>query len=154
VPADTARTRARRENARASRQCEQSQCDGLGRRHARGRTLDRHPVDRGFRQSGSIAPSPKSFQQARAESQSLPILFFLQNVRLGDLPLAHRLPAIFEYREFAAAGGLAGYVGNSNEAHRLLAEYAARILKGEKPADLPVQQYARFELILNLKTAK
>jgi putative ABC transport system substrate-binding protein len=53
-----------------------------------------------------------------------------------------------------AAGGLAGYGGNSNEAHCLLGEYAARILKGEKPADLPVQQYARFELILNLKTAK
>jgi putative tryptophan/tyrosine transport system substrate-binding protein len=80
--------------------------------------------------------------------------FFLQNVRLGELALAHRLPAIFQYREFVAAGGLAGYGGNSNEAHRLLAEYAARILKGEKPADLPVQQYARFELILNLKTAK
>jgi len=81
-------------------------------------------------------------------------LFFLQNARLGELALAHRLPAIFEYREFAAAGGLAAYGGNSNEAHRLLAEYAARILKGEKPADLPVQQYGRFELILNLKTAK
>jgi putative ABC transport system substrate-binding protein len=80
--------------------------------------------------------------------------FFMQNVRLGELALAHRLPAIFEYREFAAAGGLAGYGGNSNEAHRLLAQYAARILKGEKPADLPVQQYSRFELILNLKTAK
>jgi len=81
-------------------------------------------------------------------------LFFLQNARLGELALAHRLPAIFEYREFTAAGGLAGYGGNSNEAHRLLAEYAARILKGEKPAELPVQQYSRFELILNLKTAK
>ena len=80
--------------------------------------------------------------------------FFLQSVRLAELALAYRLPAIFEYREFVAAGGLAGYGGNSNEAHRLLAEYAARILKGEKPADLPVQQYARFELILNLKTAK
>jgi ABC-type uncharacterized transport system substrate-binding protein len=81
-------------------------------------------------------------------------LFFLHNVRLGQLALAHRLPAIFEYREFVAAGGLAGYGGNSNEAHRLLAEYAARILRGEKPANLPVQQYARFELILNLKAAK
>ena len=81
-------------------------------------------------------------------------VFFLQNARLAELALAHRLPAIFEYREFAAAGGLAGYGGNSNDAHRLLAEYAARILNGEKPADLPVQQYSRFELILNLKTAK
>jgi ABC-type uncharacterized transport system substrate-binding protein len=80
--------------------------------------------------------------------------FFVQNVRLAELALAHRLPAIFHYREFVAAGGLAGYGGNSNEAHRLLAEYAARILKGEKPANLPVHQYNRFELILNLKTAK
>jgi putative ABC transport system substrate-binding protein len=91
--------------------------------------------------AGGVAISPDPF-------------FFLQNVRLGELALAHRLPAIFEYREFAAAGGLAGYGGNSNEAHRLVAQYAARILKGEKPADLPVQQYGRFELILNLKTAK
>jgi putative ABC transport system substrate-binding protein len=103
-------------------------------------------LDRAFSEivsagAGGVAISPGPF-------------FFLQNVRLGELALAHRLPAIFEYREFVAAGGLAGYGGNSNEAHRLLAEYAARILKGEKPADLPVQQYARFELIINLKTAK
>ena len=75
-------------------------------------------------------------------------------MRLGELALAHRLPAIFEYREFAAAGGLAAYGGNSNEAHRLLAEYAARILKGEKPANLPVQQTTKIDLIINLKTAK
>jgi putative ABC transport system substrate-binding protein len=103
-------------------------------------------LDRAFSEivsagAGGVAISPGPF-------------FFLQNARLGELALAHRLPAIFEYREFAAAGGLAGYGGNSNEAHRLLAQYAARILRGEKPADLPVQQYGRFELILNLKTAK
>jgi putative tryptophan/tyrosine transport system substrate-binding protein len=103
-------------------------------------------LDRAFSEivsagAGGVAIAPDPF-------------FFLHNERLGKLALAHRLPAIFEYREFVAAGGLAGYGGNSNEAHRLLAEYAARILKGEKPADLPVQQYGRFELILNLKTAK
>jgi ABC-type uncharacterized transport system substrate-binding protein len=103
-------------------------------------------LDRAFSEivsagAGGVAISPDPF-------------FFLQNVRLGELALAHRLPAIFEYREFVAAGGLAGYGGNSNEAHRLLAEYAARILKGENPAYLPVQRYASFEFILNLKTAK
>jgi putative ABC transport system substrate-binding protein len=103
-------------------------------------------LDRAFSEivstgAGGVAISPDPF-------------FFLQNVRLGELALAHRLPAVFEYREFVAAGGLAGYGGNSNEAHHLLGEYAARILKGEKPADLPVQRYSRFELILNLKTAK
>jgi putative ABC transport system substrate-binding protein len=66
----------------------------------------------------------------------------------------HRIPAIFQYREFVAAGGLASYAGNPTEGYRLIGLYIARILKGERPADLPVQQYAKIELIINLGTAR
>jgi putative ABC transport system substrate-binding protein len=64
------------------------------------------------------------------------------------------LPAVGPYREFAAAGGLMSYGNGAGESLRLTGVYAGRILKGEKPADLPVQQATRVELIINLKTAK
>jgi putative ABC transport system substrate-binding protein len=81
--------------------------------------------------------------------------FFIgRSARLAELALAHRTPAMFEYREFAAAGGLASYAGNPMESYRLIGRYTARILKGEKAGDLPVQQYAKIELFINLKTAK
>ena len=68
-----------------------------------------------------------------------PDAFFIgRSARLAELALAHRIPAIFEYREFVAAGGLASYAGNPMESYRLIGRYVARILKGEKPADLPV----------------
>jgi putative ABC transport system substrate-binding protein len=64
------------------------------------------------------------------------------------------MPAIHQFRRFAAAGGLASYGGNFADSYRQVGAYAGRILKGEKPADLPVQQSTKVELILNLKTAK
>jgi putative ABC transport system substrate-binding protein len=73
---------------------------------------------------------------------------------LGALALRHAVPAIFQYHDFAAAGGLMSYGGSELDAHRLVGVYTGRILKGEKPADLPVQQATKVELILNLKTAK
>jgi putative ABC transport system substrate-binding protein len=74
--------------------------------------------------------------------------------QLAEFATRHRMPTIFESREFVAAGGLVSYTGSRDDAYRLVGVYVARILKGEKPADLPVQQVTKVELIVNMKTAK
>jgi putative ABC transport system substrate-binding protein len=74
--------------------------------------------------------------------------------RIATLTLRHAVPTIYQYPEFTAAGGLMSYGGSLGDSYRLVGLYAARILKGEKPAELPVQQSTKVELIINLKTAK
>ena len=74
--------------------------------------------------------------------------------QLGALTFRHTIPAILSYREFAAAGGLMSYAANRTDVYRQGGLYLGRILKGVKVADLPIQQPTRFELIINLKTAK
>jgi putative ABC transport system substrate-binding protein len=80
-------------------------------------------------------------------------LFTSRAEQLATLALRHRVPAIYQLPEFTAAGGLMSYGPNLRDLLRLGGLYTGRILKGEKPADLPVQQATKVELIINLKTA-
>ena len=80
--------------------------------------------------------------------------FVSHSEQLAALTVRHAVPAIFQYRAFAEAGGLMSYGGSVTDSYRLSGVYTGRILKGEKPADLPVQQATKVELIINLKTAK
>jgi ABC-type uncharacterized transport system substrate-binding protein len=91
--------------------------------------------------AGAVAISPDS-------------LFFSRSGNLGALALRHAIPAIAPYREFAAGGGLMSYGTNNANQFRQVGIYTGRILKGEKPADLPVQQAVKLDLIINLRTAK
>lgn len=81
-------------------------------------------------------------------------LFTSQHVKLAALSLRYHIPAIYQFREFAVAGGLMSYGASFTDSFRLIGGYAGRILKGEKPADLPVQEAVKLDLILNIKTAK
>ena len=91
--------------------------------------------------AGGVVIGPDTFFNTRSE-------------QLGALASRHGMAAIYQYRAFALAGGLMSYSGDIAESHRLASGYTAQILKGEKPADLPVQQATKVELIINLKTAK
>jgi ABC-type uncharacterized transport system substrate-binding protein len=82
------------------------------------------------------------------------IIFNSRAQQLAVLTLKHAVPAVHTVREFAVAGGLVSYGGDIKETHRQAGVYTGRILKGEKPADLPVQQVTKVELVINLRTAK
>jgi putative ABC transport system substrate-binding protein len=80
--------------------------------------------------------------------------FNSQRTKIVELAARYNLPAIYEWREFAEAGGLASYGTNLIDNYRLAGVYVGRILKGEKPAELPIVQTTKFEFVINLKTAK
>ena len=81
-------------------------------------------------------------------------LFNTWKERLAALSITHRVPTIHQYREFAVAGGLMSYGTDTSDLSRQVGLYTGRILKGEKPADMPVQQATKVELVLNLRTAR
>ena len=103
-----------------------------------------------------LEPAFATFSQQRVGAV-LVISITLYNRRteqLGTLAARHALPAIFPYREYALAGGLMSYGCSLGYNYRQLGIYAGRILNGDKPAELPVQQFTKIELVINLTTAK
>ena len=81
-------------------------------------------------------------------------VFDVNRDKVVALVNAAAIPAIYQFRDFAVAGGLMSYDPDIADAYRLIGVYAGKILKGAKPADLPIQQPTRFNFVLNLKTAK
>ena len=82
------------------------------------------------------------------------VFLITREKQLADLALRHKLPTIFQTREPIVAGGLLTYAGSASDAYRQAGVYTGRVLKGETPSDLPVQQATKVDLIINLKTAK
>jgi putative tryptophan/tyrosine transport system substrate-binding protein len=93
-------------------------------------------------------------QQASGLVITADTLFSGRSAELAALASRYAVPTISPYREFVTAGGLMSYGGSVNELYRLVGVYTGRVLDGEKPADLPVQQVTKVELVINLKTAR
>jgi putative ABC transport system substrate-binding protein len=138
---------------------------GLGERTEKDQLKEAEVAARalGVRLQFVEARGPADFDRAfsdmtRARAGALTVLLspmlFNERRRLADLAAKNRLPAVYQLREFVDAGGLMAYGANVVDLYRRAATYVDKILKGAKPADLPVEQPSKFELVINLKTAK
>jgi ABC-type uncharacterized transport system substrate-binding protein len=119
---------------------------------ALGMTIHSFPVQRPGEFDGAFAHMASARVGALVVDPSPPMI--ADQARLADLAMKYRLPAISEQRDFVAAGGLMGYGASIFDIARRMAYYVDKILKGAKPADLPVEQASKFELVINLKAAK
>jgi putative ABC transport system substrate-binding protein len=105
---------------------------------------------------GELQEAFTTFRQSGAGALVIGTDAFFNNrlEQLATLAIRNSVPAGYEYHQFVAAGGLASYGGSITDSYRLAGGYVGRLLKGEKPADLPVQQASKIEFLINLKTAK
>ncbi len=127
------------------------------------RTLQAAALQRGLRLHVLNAGSERDFDAVFAKLTELSVnalvisqdpVFNGQSEQLAALAARHRMPAIYQLRQFAVAGGLMSYGDSQTEAWHQAGVYVGRILKGEKPADLPVMQATKFEFVINLKAAR
>ena len=109
-----------------------------------------------MRRAGDLAPAFLGMKKNhdRGVVVASPAFMFVHRKAVIDLAATHRMPAIYELQVFVEPGGLMSYGVNTSEMQRRAAVYVDKILKGAKPADLPVEQPTKFELVINLKTAK
>ena len=121
---------------------------------ARARGLQLHVLNAGSESDFDTAFAKLVQLQADGLLVSADVTFNSRAQQLATLTLKHAVPAVHTVREFAVAGGLVSYGGDIKETHKQAGIYTGRVLKGEKPADLPVQQVTKVELVINLKTAK
>jgi putative tryptophan/tyrosine transport system substrate-binding protein len=116
--------------------------------------VELHPLE--VREEGELDAAFDAWAEGGADALIvLPSAFlFGRETRLRDLAATHRIPAIYPFVEFARRGGLMAYAPNIRDSYRRASTYVDKILKGAQPADLPVQDPVKFELVINLKTAK
>jgi len=121
-----------------------------------GRTLRVHLQPVGVRTAAELEGAFAAMARARAQAVLVLIgpIFFAERQRVAELAIKHRLPTMSTLKEVTEAGGLMTYGPNQEDLYRRGAIYVDKILKGAKPADLPVEQATKFELVINLKTAK
>jgi putative ABC transport system substrate-binding protein len=124
-------------------------------------TLRINPVYVAFSQSpfGESPELDKALETVRQAQPDAMVVFpegatMANRAKLASFAIAQRLPSMFGWSEYAEAGGLMSYGASQRDAHARLATYADKILKGAKPGDLPIEQPTKFELVINLKTAK
>jgi putative ABC transport system substrate-binding protein len=123
---------------------------------AAARNLSLQLVVANARTDNDLEPAFATFSQQHVGAVliSLSTLYTRLTEQLAALAARHALPAIYPFREFALAGGLMSYGSSIGPGWHQVGIYTGRILKGEKPADLPVQQITKIDLVINLKTAK